>query len=197
MPIKRMRMRDKYMLNTNEQTISNGDGNIQAQGNVDNSRNYFIDYKPAHITFYEQDIFAVIEDFNRHLDLFEENGNENITDKEFENIEKPEKNRLNKLSDEYFDTICEEFLPYFYKIDKFLKAPQNKSTSVKYRKIAQQLKVSIAANRRKFDYFEEILDDIVATIVGAIRENKQNFDVNVIIVFLNYMYWNCDIGRRH
>lgn len=185
------------MLNTNEQTISNGSGNIQAQGNVDNSRNYFFDYKPAHITFYEQDIFAVIEEFNKHLDLFEENGDFNISDAEFENIDKIEKNRLNKLSDEYFDTICEEFLQYFYKIDRFLKSPQNKDVLKKYRKIAQQLKVSIAANRTKFNYFEEILDDIVATILKAVKQSEQNLDVNVIIVFLNYMYWNCDIGRRH
>ena len=101
------------------------------------------------------------------------------------------------MSDEYFDTICGEFLPYFYKIDNFLKAPQNKSILLKYRKIAQQLKVSIVANRRKFDYFEEILDDIVATVIRAIRDREQDFDVNVIIIFLNYMYWNCDIGRRH
>ncbi len=188
------------MLNTKEQTISNGDGNIQAHGNVDISRNYFIDYKPPHITFCEQNILAVIEEFNSNLDLFEESGTENILDGEFENIDKTEKNKLNKLSDEYFDTICEEYLPYFYKIDKFLKAPQNKDTLVKYRKIAQQLKVSIAAKRKKFDYFEEILDDIMATIIDAIREGRQKFDedvVNVFIIFLNYMYWNCDIGRRH
>lgn len=185
------------MLNTKEQTISNGDGNIQAQGNVDISQNYFIDYKPAHINFYEQDIFAVIEEFNSHLDLFEENEAENILDEEFENIDKTEKNRLNKLSEEYFNTICEEFLPYFYKLDNFLKAPQNKNILRKYRKVAQQLKISIAANRKRFDYFEEILDDIVATMIDAVRESKQDLDVNVIIVFLNYMYWNCDIGRRH
>ena len=185
------------MLNTKEKTISNGDGNIQAQGNVDISQNYFIDYKPTHITFYEQNIFAVIEEFNNNLDLFEGNEVENISAEEFENIDKTEKNRLNKLSDEYFDTICGEFLPYFYKIDNFLKAPQNKSILLKYRKIAQQLKVSIVANRRKFDYFEEILDDIVATVIRVIRDSGQDFDVNVIIIFLNYMYWNCDIGRRH
>ncbi len=85
------------MLNTKEQTISNGDGNIQAQGNVDISQNYFIDYKPTHITFYEQNIFAVIEEFNNNLDLFEGNEVENISAEEFENIDKTEKNRLNKL----------------------------------------------------------------------------------------------------
>ena len=85
------------MLNTKEQTINDGDGNIQAQGNVDISQNYFIDYKPTHITFYEQDIFAVIEEFNDNLDLFEGNGVENISAEEFENIDKTEKNRLNKL----------------------------------------------------------------------------------------------------
>ena len=185
------------MLNTKEQTINDGDGNIQAQGNVDISQNYFIDYKPTHITFYEQDIFAVIEEFNDNLDLFEGNGVENISAEEFENIDKTEKNRLNKFSDEYFDTICKDYLPYFYKLDDFLKAPQNKSILQKYRKIAQQLKFSIAANRKKFDYFEEILDDIVATVIRAIRDREQDFDVNVIIIFLNYMYWNCDIGRRH
>lgn len=184
------------MLNSNDQNISNGSGNIQAQGNVDYTQNFFYNFKPNHITFYEQDIFNIIEELDVHIDIFDDNLVD-TQEYEFDSVEKKDKNKLNKLSDEYFDTICEDFLPYFHKIDKFLIAPQNKKILKTYRKIAFQLKSSIAANRKKYDYFEEILDDIVGRIIEEIRIGEQEIDVSLVVVFMNYMYWNCDIGRRH
>ena len=117
------------MLEKEEQSISNGSRNIQAGGNVDNSKNYFYYYRPEYITFYEQDIFQLIEELNSNLDLFDDQENSS-DDKEFDNVDKTIKNRLNNLSEEYFDEICEGFLPFFYKIDAFLTAPQNKKIMI-------------------------------------------------------------------
>lgn len=114
------------MFNSSEQTISNGNGNVQAQGDV-NINNYFQNHEYIHINVYEKDIFNVIEQFEENIDLFD-GFDDNIenNDLEFDLIEKERKNELNKLSPEYFQVICDDFLPLFYKIDDFLKSPQNK-----------------------------------------------------------------------
>ena len=174
------------MFNSSEQTISNGNGNVQAQGDV-NINNYFQNHEYIHINVYEKDIFNVIEQFDDNIEN---------NDLEFDLIEKERKNELNKLSPEYFQVICDDFLPLFYKIDDFLKSPQNKEALKKYRKVACFLKHSITAKRDKFGAFEEVLDDIVCTLVRNITISGATIDAVNVVVFLNYMYWNCDIGRR-
>lgn len=184
------------MFNSSEQTISNGNGNVQAPGDV-NINNYFQNHEYIHINVYEKDIFNVIEQFEENIDLFD-GFDDNIenNDLEFDLIEKERKNELNKLSPEYFQVICDDFLPLFYKIDDFLKSPQNKEALKKYRKVACFLKHSITAKRDKFGAFEEVLDDIVCTLVRNITISGATIDAVNVVVFLNYMYWNCDIGRR-
>lgn len=184
------------MFNSSEQTISNGNGNVQAQGDV-NIKNYFQNHEHIHINVYEKDIFNVIEQFEENIDLFDEfDDNVENNDLEFDLVEKERKNGLNKLSPEYFQVICDDFLPLFYKIDDFLKSPQNKEALKKYRKVAYFLKHSITAKRDKFGAFEEVLDDIVSTLVRRIAISGVTIDAVNVVVFLNYMYWNCDIGRR-
>lgn len=183
------------MFNSSEQTISAGNGNIQAARDV-NVTNFFQNPDYIHVNVYEKDIFNVIEQFESNIDLFEEFDEADGNDLEFDLVEKERKNALNSLSPEYFQIMCDDYLPLFYKIDDFLKAPQNKEVLKKYRKVAYFLKLSITAKRSKFGAFEEVLDDIVSTLVNRISNNGASIDAVNIVIFLNYMYWNCDIGRR-
>lgn len=182
------------MLRTNKQRIEEGDGNIQSNGDVQVTYNYFSDYQPSVIRFYEGDICEVLEKFNSYLE--EDNGNSSgLQVDEFEVVDKPEKNRLNNLSVEYFQMICEEYLTYFRKIDVFLKAPQNKKYLAMYRKTAAQLKFRIGVIRKKFVYFEDVLESILMDVIGN-KESSIVTNIDLFIVFINYMYWNCDIGKR-
>lgn len=176
------------------QKIENGNGNIQAQGDVAVVNNYFRDYQPSIIRFYEGDICKVLEKFKEYIAGIEE-PEESISLSELELIEKPEKNCLNNLSEDYFETICEEYLTYFWKIDLFLKAPQNKEYMKLYRKTAMQLNFRIGVLRKRFEYFEEVLHEILNNIISN-DESSVVKNIDVFIVFINYMYWNCDIGKR-
>lgn len=182
------------MLRTSKQAIEQGNGNIQSNGDVLINNNYFRDYQPSIIRFYEGDICEVLKKFNSYLEEVEGN-NSGLQDDEFEVVDKPEKNRLNNLSLEYFQMICEEYLTYFRKIDNFLKAPQNKMYLAMYRKTAIQLKFRISVIRKNYVYFEEVLESILLEVIGN-KESSVVNNIDLFIIFLNYMYWNCDIGKR-
>ena len=181
------------MSNT-KQSIVDGDNNIQASRDVNINNNYFMNYEPAQIVFHEADICEVINTFKNYTDLFDDNLEDD--GKELEIILKPEKNRINNLSEDYFKNICENFLPFFKKVDIFLKAPQNKKITRKYRSIALQLNNHIAVIRKNYNYFEEVLNKIVIDVRDTLSMQGKSIEVDVLIVFINYMYWNCDIGRR-
>lgn len=182
------------MIRGTEQTIENGSGNIQAARDVNIVNNhYFKGYKPVGIRFYENDICIVLEAFNTYSNSYFEEPN--LHDKEFELICKPEKNQINNLSPEYFQIICDEYLPYFRKVEKFLKAPQNKDYLRYYKKTAIQINFRIGVLKKYFTHFEDILNQILNDIIGNLDSNIVN-DIDLFIIFMNYMYWHCDIGRR-
>jgi len=176
------------------QKITEGNGNSQAGRDV--ITNNFISPPTHAIPFYENDIAQVIEAFNNYTS--ESSIGENSDEKyenEFQLIDKQQKNRLNSLSPQYFKIMCETYLPYFYKIDSFLRDPKNSKMELNYRRTAKELKFRICACRSKYSSFEEILsyifDHVIKSSDKQLIENR-----DVFIVFLNYMYWNCDIGDR-
>lgn len=184
------------MFNGNEQTIENGDNNIQAAGDVNITNNYYSGYCPAKIVFFEDDICDVINEFAQYTDLFDEEEGKGSNGTEFDFVFKTEKNKLNNLSEDYFQTICEGFLEYFGKIKQFLELPQNKSFLRKYKKSALQLKVHIEVIRKNFEYFEQILNYVTYEIVNNTTHEKIKSNPDLIILFINFMYWNCDIGKK-
>ena len=177
-----------------EQVVENGNNNLQAGRDAKVINNYFSEYRPVGIRFYEDDICMVLNAFNEYCDNVEDLKQDMDID-EFEMVGKPEKNRLNNLSEEYFQTICDEYLPYFKKVESFLKAPQNKLFLKNYRKTADQIKFRIGVLRKYYEYFEDVLNVILNEII-ADKESVVVKDIDVFIIFINYMYWNCDIGRR-
>lgn len=178
------------------QEIQNGSNNIQTgrDANIINI-NCFKTYKPHAIRFYEKDICTVIEAFNVYVDEIKNDLEKVDLDREFQLTEKPKKNKLNNLSEEYFKMICEEYLPYFNKIDVFLRAPQNKAYLNKYRKTVAELKFRISTLRKHYEYFEDVLTAILNEVLNSGNDSIIEHR-DVFIIFINYMYWNCDIGRR-
>lgn len=146
------------------------------------------------IQFYEKDIRDVILMFNQEKDPINQILKEE--DDSLVYIDKSEKNTLNNLSQDYFDnSIVEDSLQYFDKIDDFLKDFKNKKYLNFYNSTIKDLKNEIMVNRNKFEKFEEILEYLYKKI-----QNKHSEDLNqhrsLIRVFLHYMYWNCDIGKK-
>lgn len=145
------------------------------------------------LNFYEKDLKDIIIKFSnlkKGLDQTIEN-----VRKDLEYIDKTEKNKLNKLSEEYFKIIRNASLSYFSKIDTFLKDPSNKKYKIYYLNTVAELQAKITIRRDDFHQFEELFEFLYDYIVNNsfpdLKETRR-----LVWVFLHYMYWNCDIGRK-
>jgi hypothetical protein len=149
------------------------------------------------IQFYEKDIRDVILMFNEEKDPINQIlKEEKQEDDSLVYIDKSKKNTLNNLSEEYFErSIVEDSLQYFNKIDDFLKDLKNKKYLNSYNNTIKDLKNEIILKRSKFEKFEEILEYLYKKIQSKHSEDL-NQHRNLIRVFLHYMYWNCDIGKK-
>jgi hypothetical protein len=112
----------------------------------------------------------------------------------FTHVKKQKKNKINKLSPEYYEYIQQESLPHFDRIKRFLEDSRNETLRQMYHDAADDLKGKIITYRERFGSFDEIFtylyDEIVETssmVAGQKRLTK---------IFLHYMYFDCDIGRH-
>ncbi len=103
------------------------------------------------------------------------------------------KNKINKLSKDYFEFMKRDSLPYFNEIDFFLENPINKAAKDSYKNLAQEIQSKITTKREEYNKFEEIFDHIYDVLLAKCPELYNNR--LLIYVFLHYMYWNCDLGR--
>jgi hypothetical protein len=109
-------------------------------------------------------------------------------------ILKSEKNKLNKLSEEYFAYVKESSLIYFREIDHFLKDPKNQNFKESYLDAVDEIKNKIIISRGDFNKFDEIFGHLYDLIYDECCEEIS--ERRLITVFLHYMYWNCDIGLK-
>lgn len=110
-------------------------------------------------------------------------------------IPKIEKNKLNILSQEYYDNqIRRKSQQYFEDIDRFLLDFNNQDFAKMYHDFAYELSNKIAVKRSTFDKFEEIFDYLYNHIF---EENRIELgkDKRLIWIFLHHLYFNCHIGR--
>ncbi len=170
-----------------------GNSNVQAGRDVA-GRDIVHNYPPTNnspIEFYEQDIIEVIDCFSRDIS---NNSILTIID-DFLKVDLAQvKNPLNNLSSRYFQIIQEESLPYFLQIDTFLKAPENSDGLAKYNATTAELRHKITVYRDQYPTFEQIFD----VLYNHILSNNQciSSDRRLVLTFLHFMYWNCDIGIK-
>ncbi len=114
---------------------------------------------------------------------------------DFNRIALVEKNKLNKLGDDYFtNVILSRSLPDFDNIQSFLENPINEDLKEQYFDIACELGQIITIKRGNFDAFEEIFLYIYQLICdgqSSIKGNKRH-----VLTLLHYMYFECLIGMK-
>ena len=100
-----------------------------------------------------------------------------------------EKNRLNGLSDAYYDYIADKSIPYFPDIKRFLENPRNGNLVNLYHDSADELKQQIIIRRSEYDTFDEIFRHIYQHVVTSNPSltTKRRY-VNTL---LHYMYFDC------
>ncbi len=108
-------------------------------------------------------------------------------------VDKKQKNKLNKLTPAYYEYIQTDSLPYFDKIKVFLENPRNETLRSTYHEAADELKVKIITFRDRFKNFDEVLIYLYDEIVnnGNVKIRRK-----LVRVFLDYMYFDCDIGKH-
>ncbi len=110
-------------------------------------------------------------------------------------IEKDIKNEKNKLSKVFFDNVMKEnSLKYFSQIDDFLQNPINEELSETYLDIAMELNSIITIKRDDFLAFEEVFIYLYNYVKDRNEDLKRQ--KRFISIFLHYMYFNCDIGKK-
>ena len=118
----------------------------------------------------------------------------NEAEQDIKRIPVEEKNKRNKLSEEYFEHIKKNSLSFFAQIDKFLKDPINRNELDKYQATIMELNSKIISHRNEYGNFEEIFDYIYDYILKKDDGTLDSREHRMIYILLHYMYYNCDLG---
>ncbi|QUM85467.1 ABC-three component system protein [Moritella sp. 28] len=115
---------------------------------------------------------------------------------DFKIIDVEEKNKLNGLTQEYYDDfIAISFEPYFSQLDKFLKQRENEDLQQLVSNIVCNLNRKIFIKRKYFDTFEELLASIEEALLDSEFKHLQGKE-DAISLFLYYLYAACFIGKK-
>jgi len=146
------------------------------------------------LRFFEKDIQDVIVLFYENKGKITGKLNKYNTQNQF--VSKEKKNRLNILTKDYFEFIKTHSLQHFTKIEIFLRDPKNRKYTEYYENTVGELQGKIIVRRDDFATFDEILEHIADKILESDVERMRN-SRKMIRVFLHFMYWNCDIGKKN
>lgn len=149
--------------------------------------NFQLNQQP--LVFYEEDLKELVLIFSEAVSDIDSNLVEVLS----RGADVEVKNEKNNLNAEYFLHIMEFSLPYFRKIEIFLKDVKNIEYYKKYKMTVFELQariLSTAQDCKISDVFISCFDYIVDRHRNAIGPKR-----DLVLVFLHYMYWSCDIGR--
>ena len=105
------------------------------------------------------------------------------------------KNKINGLSDSYFDYIKQTSYRYFDEIEKFLRNPLCLSYKTSYMESAEHLQSRVLAELSNGKTMDDILNAVYENLLNGnnyLLENKK-----LAKIFLHFMYCYCDIGKKN
>jgi len=142
------------------------------------------------LEFYEEDLKVLITKF-AEIDFNGQELKEIIRNNDRIPIE--EKNELNSLSQDYFNSVFKKSINDFSKIETFIKNPKNQEMQRFYDNTVDDLQAKILVKRSEFNTFEEIIEYLYEFVLTNNLVELKN-DRRLIRTFLHYMYYHCDIG---
>lgn len=153
-------------------------------------KRYQLDRLAEPLRFYEVDICNVIKGFKGFSALKVANLEE--ATKAFKFISKEKKNELNDLSKEYFQFITKHSLSYFSQIEAYLKDPANEKFADDYQNTVSELNSKVIEKRSEYLKFEAIINYLYDYILN--KDETMKSERKLVLVFLHFMYFNCDLG---
>ena len=106
-----------------------------------------------------------------------------------------EKNKLNRLSEEYFNSVFKNSVDDFARIRSFLEDPKNETLLTMYQNTISDIQEEITIKRTEYRAFDEILNHLYKVVLDTENSTLKN-NRRLIRVFLHYMYFHCDIGVK-
>lgn len=114
---------------------------------------------------------------------------------DFDKISLDEKNKINKLGKDYFEMMVAHHQSHFHRIQSFLSDPKNRQYENLYHNIVDEIRSKLSANNN-FTNFEQVLiwlyDSTLSSQKPEITKNRR-----LLNVLLSFMYFSCDIGKKH
>ncbi len=105
------------------------------------------------------------------------------------------KNRLNRMSDGYFERVRQDHEPYFHEVLEFLRSATNSEIRDVYYDLVDEIRGKTANVLNEGTPIDEVLlqlyDEAVASQADRLRPRRRTLNV-----LLSFMYVNCDIGRK-
>ncbi len=175
----------------NIEIIGNEDLIIFLRRNQDIVDLFDLDNLKNPLRIFPEDIKDIIIAFSDNKDDIEL---EEIKDP-FKHVDIELKNKINNLNEDYFNFIKDKSQVYFSQISKFLGDPKNKEFLEQYENISNELQAKIITNRDKFTEFNKIFEYYYDFILAKCPELKKK--KRLIRIFLHFMYWSCDIGKKN
>jgi hypothetical protein len=144
------------------------------------------------LQFDESELKFLIEEFHKSLPKAGEiKSQDNL---KYLNLDK--KNELNNLSKQYFDDVIKRHFSHFETIKSFLSDPINKHLKDIYQDTVDEVNAKISVSRNEYLVFEGLLEDLYDYVIRNKTEFLNSGRKRLVRVFLNYMYCNCDIGKK-
>ena len=144
------------------------------------------------LEFYEKDLQEVVIAFSESKISSDDM---RVIQNDLTKIPIEEKNKLNNLGKEYFNDVLKNSFSDFERIGSFLKDPRNDEFKSKYDNTVSDLQEEITIKRSEYNAFEEILRHLYKLVLDTTNDSLRS-KRELIRVFLHYMYFNCQIGRK-
>lgn len=142
------------------------------------------------LQFYEEDLKDIIVSFS---DIDFSNDDLQEIKRKNDKIKIEDKNRLNSLSEKYFNHSLKRSIKEFAEIEHFFKSPKNSKLARMYDNTIDDIQSKILVKRSEFYTFEQVLEYLYDYMLNkhelVLKDNRR-----LIRVFLHYMYFHCDIG---
>lgn len=138
-----------------------------------------------------EDITAVVTSFHESI---KDGGTIKQVEADLSYLQKSKKNKINKLSKNYFEDIRTRSLPYFKTIEDFLRNPRNVDLKDMYEDTADEIRRRLITADPPFESFDAAMTCIIDAVVennSALRTRRR-----FATIFLHYMYYTCDIGKH-
>lgn len=142
--------------------------------------------------------------FKSILDLLNDEFNKNEEDESvipkrieiIRDIDNRNKNKKHNISQEdYENKICNRVSPYKDDFDKFYQNPRNIKYKKRYHDLIANLNLTLKSYEKNIDSILWFFCEINDKMRNKYLEELENYDTDLVTIFLCYAYFICDLDK--